>query len=105
MSGRDNLRRVRAAFALWQIERKADDVVPVLVAALLEKLTPVGIATQPSNAPPTGRYVASQAATALGEIGAAAASGLPQLRDAKANGDLVLSTAAAAAIKKIEGAK
>lgn len=105
MSGRDNLRRVRAALSLWEIERKADEVVPVLVAALSEKLTPLGIVTQPSNAPPTGRYVAAQAAAALGEIGAAAGAALPQLKDAKANGDLVLSNAAAAAIRKIEDAK
>lgn len=105
MSSRDSLRRVRAALAFWQIEQKADDVVPVLVAALSEKLTPVGIVTQPSNAPPTGRFVAAQAATALGEMGAAAAAALPQLKDARANGDLVVSTAAADAIKKIEGAK
>jgi HEAT repeat protein len=99
MAGTDALLRVRAALSLWQIESKPDETVPVLVAALSDKST---ASVMPG---PTGRVVAAQAATALGEMGAAATPALPALRDAKRNGDLMLSAAAAAAIRKIEAAK
>jgi hypothetical protein len=90
---------VRAAFSLRQMGGKADESVPILAAALTE--------TQTSSANPNiaGYYVAAQAATALGEMGSAASAALPALREAKANGDLMLSTAATLAIRKIDAAK
>src|SRR4029077_2103501 len=49
-TGRDPLRRVRAALSLWQVTGKADDALPVLIAALAEK------SPQPGVAAPAGRF-------------------------------------------------
>jgi hypothetical protein len=93
MAGRDKLRRVRAALSLWQVDSSAGkESLPVLGAALSDKSTTIGT---------TGWLIAAEAAAALGEMGAAATTLLPALNEAKANGDLLLSTAAAAAIRKI----
>jgi HEAT repeat protein len=85
--------RVRAAFALWQIEGKADEVVPILAAALKEE----GHVIRRGNSM-AQNYSAAQY---LGEIGPPARSALPALQEVQLQGDPALSLQAQIAIRKI----
>jgi HEAT repeat protein len=96
--------RVRAAVAVWKITGEVKDALPVLTAAVSQADTldvPPG-AVGPIVPP---RSAAQAAAQALGEMGAAAKSALPALREAQALNDTNLRSAAAAAIHKIEAKK
>jgi HEAT repeat protein len=96
--------RVRGAIAVWKIEGDPKDALPVLTAAVTRPDTldlPPGF----SGNIVAPRTAAQAAATALGEMGAAAKSAIPALRDAHALNDVALRTAAATAIRKIEGKK
>jgi hypothetical protein len=94
--------RVRAAVALWKIEGTATEALPVLTAALAQTDTVDYVGP---GVPPTLRFAAQYAATALGDMGAAAKSALPALRDAQGSGDYTLRNNATTAIRKIEKAK
>jgi HEAT repeat protein len=98
MKDRDVVKRARAAQALWKIDGKMDEALPVLIAALSEHdlLQPGAYYTR---VPRTG---AAAAAWALGEMGSPAKSALPALRQATKLGDLSLRQNALTAIGKIE---
>src|SRR5262249_42664936 len=91
-------KRAKAAAALWKIDGKTEEVMPVLIAALAER------DANPPNAYYTSvqRSGAIAAAAALGQIGPAAKSALPALRKATTLGDPLLKSNAVAAIAKIE---
>jgi HEAT repeat protein len=67
LSERDNLMRAKAASALWEIEKKADEVLPVLIAVLNDRSVPGD----------TWRY----AVPVLGRMGADAKTAVPVLLD------------------------
>jgi HEAT repeat protein len=90
-------KRVRAAYALWRIEGKAEEVMPVLVAALQEPDAVV----RNSPAVIRTRAAAALAANYLGEMGPAARSALPALREAEFLGDAALTFQAQSAIRKV----
>jgi HEAT repeat protein len=98
MKDRDVVKRARAAQALWKIDGKMDEALPVLIAALNEHdlLQPGAYYTR---VPRTG---AAAAAWALGEMGPAAKSALPALRQAAKLGDPSLRQNALMAIGRIE---
>lgn len=97
--------RLKAAYALWRIERKPDAVLPVFM----------GLLQRPNK---NGPMVATQAAEALGEMGVMAKQAVPLLRTAIAGDirpfsgsveDLVIQDemfceAVAEALRKIETA-
>jgi HEAT repeat protein len=92
------IKRAKAAAALWKIEGKSDELIPVLTAALSER-----------DPNPPGAYYngvqrtgAIAAAAALGDIGPAARDALPALRQAMKLGNLPLKQSAVAAIARIE---
>ena len=91
-------KRVRAAGALWRIEGKTEEAVPVLTAALKEH-DAVAPGAFYSSVPRSG---AIAAAVTLGEIGPAAKAALPALRHAMTLGDVGLRQNSLTAIAKIE---
>src|SRR5262249_49035216 len=90
------IKRVRAAAALWKIEKKAGEVLPVLIAALNER-DPNPPGAYYMNVQRTG---AGAAALGLGDMGPAAKDALPALRQAMKLGDVGLRQNASAAIAR-----
>lgn len=99
------LKRVRAAKSLWQIEKQADKVLPVLTAALAEIDPPRATYFNPGFVPAASRMAAQQAAQALAEIGPAAKTAIPALRQAQLAPDATLRQLATEALRKIEGSR
>lgn len=93
-------RRKSAALALWRIDGRARQAVPVLVKLLKGEPPAPSAAAETAEVYP---WVRIQAAEALGLIGAEARDASPALREAlqDQNGDLRI--AAAAALWRIEG--
>lgn len=91
--------RKSAALALWRIDRRARQAVPVLVEVLKggrsSAAAPAGVEAAPS--------VRAQAAEALGVIGAEAREAIPALREASQDQDRDLRVAAAASLWCLEG--
>jgi HEAT repeat protein len=92
----DVSKRVRAAFAIYQIEGKAESVLPVLIAALKEE-DAVTVNTFARL-----RTAAALAAAYLGDIGPEARPALPALHEAEFLGDSNLTSQARLAIRKIQ---
>ena len=85
LRGSDNQTRIQAALALWRIEHRTEEVIPLLTAMLRSPFTPplrstlslpcrFGLAGDPP-AP-----LCQQAADALGQIGPEARAAVPALR-------------------------
>src|SRR5262249_47038351 len=92
------VKRAKAAAALWRIDGKAGEVIPVLTAALNERApTPPGYYYNGVQ-----RTGAIAAAAALGEIGPAAKDALPALRQAMKLGNPLLKQTSSAAVAKID---
>jgi HEAT repeat protein len=86
LRGSDNPARVQAALALWRIDRRNEEVIPVLVGALKSTFT----ATSRASLLIPGRFgtpgtppgpLCQQAADALGEMGPEALSAVPALTE------------------------
>jgi HEAT repeat protein len=92
------LRRVQAARALWKIEGRPDDVVPILIAALKEE---ANSETSGWYRPPN-RDFARPAVETLAEIGPPARAALPVIRRQMDYGDVALRAAARKALRFIE---
>jgi HEAT repeat protein len=101
--------RIQAALALWRIDRQAEQAVPVLVSELKCRtargqtrvlLVPgrFGVISSMPPEPPC-----RQAAEALGVMGSAARAAVPALRQALMEPDEAVRSAAAEALKKIDG--
>jgi HEAT repeat protein len=88
LKARDPETRIRAALALWRIDHRADESVPVLAAELKNQAasragsasSPLGHFGQPLRTHPTP--LCQEAADALAEIGPAAKAALPALTEA-----------------------
>jgi HEAT repeat protein len=85
LRGSDNQSRIQAALALWRIDRRTEDVIPVFVAALKSSFTPSprSTLTLPGRfgvAGPPPAPLCQQAAEALGQMGPEARAALPALR-------------------------
>jgi HEAT repeat protein len=88
LKGSDPETSVQAALALWKIDRRADEALPVLVAELKMPIAP----RPASSLLPTPRFGGTsnvpaappcqQAAEALGEMGPAARAAVPALTEA-----------------------
>ena len=92
--------RKSAALALWRIDGRARQAVPVLVKVLKGKQpSPSAFAETPEVYP----WVRGQAAEALGVIGAEAREAIPALREALHDPNRDLRIAAAAALWRVDG--
>jgi HEAT repeat protein len=86
LNGSDLEARIQAALALWKIDRRAHEVVPVLVSALKSLAPRQGSAlnlNEPFGASPSARAVppCQLAADALGQIGPDAQAAVPALAE------------------------
>jgi hypothetical protein len=104
MQSADPRIRVRAAFSIWQIEKKPAEVLPILIDCL-KSTDPTTTAFQIGYVQPARNTAAVAAAEALGQIGVDAKPANAALQSALLAADQQLRQSAATALRKIEGTR